>query len=104
MRHASLVLLLCASFVHMSAQENGLSQRPSPAPPATPNVFNTAKGPTPKNTVRPIPLALSYNHYVHDIPLSRNSNYYVHEVKVAVHDQVGITRLICEKASPTNPN
>jgi hypothetical protein len=86
----------------MSAQENGLSQRPSPAPPATPNLFKTAKGPEPKGAVRPIPLAHSYNHYVHEIPLSRNSNYYVHEV--AVHDQVGRTRLICEKAGPANPN
>jgi len=103
-RHASLVLLLCASSVHMSAQENGLSQRPSPAPPATPDLFNTAKGPKPKSAVRPIPLALSYNHYVHEIPLSRDSNYYVHEVPVAVHDQVGITRLISEKARPINPN
>ena len=102
MRHASLVLLLCAASVHMFAQENGLSQRPSPAPLATPDLFNTAKGPRPKTVVHPIPLAVSYNHYVHEIPLSRNSNYYVHEV--AVHDQVGITRSICEKASPTNPN
>jgi hypothetical protein len=103
-RHASLVLLLCASSVHMSAQENGLSQRTSSAPIATPDPFNTAKGPKPKSAAHPIPLALSYNRYVHEIPLSRDSNYYVHEVPVALHDQVGITRLISEKARPTGPN
>jgi hypothetical protein len=103
-RHASLVLLLCASSVNMSAQENGLSQRPSPAPPATPNLFNTAKDTKPKSAVHPIPLALNYNRYVHEVPLSRDSNYYVHEVSVAVHDQAGTTRLISEKARPIGPN
>lgn len=106
MGHASLVLLLCAtSVVPMYAQENGLSQPPSPAAPlATPNLFNTTRAPKQKSALHPIPLALSYNHYVHEIPLSKTWDYYVHEIPVAAREQVGVTRLISEKTRPINPN
>jgi len=103
-RHASLVLLLCAASAPISAQENVFSQKLALSPPATHGLFNAAKGTKPTSTVHPIPLTLSFDHYVHEIPLSKTSDHYVEEIPVVLRDQVGATSVISEKARPANPN
>jgi hypothetical protein len=88
----------------MSAQENVFSQKSALSPSATHDLFNAAKGTRPTSTVHPIPLTLSYDHYVHEIPLSKTSDHYVQEIPVVLRDQVGATSVMSEKARPANPH